>query len=355
MNGNRADDKSATTEELVRLSFFIEISKAIASCSTLDEILHEVMHQIGSIFAPLNWSLFLVDKKSGDLTFTVVEGKAASKLLGKTIKKGRGIAGWIAENKVPLLVQDASRDYRFDNSFDQVTDFETKSIIGVPLVSRGEAFGVIELINKLEDTMFTPVDLKLLSTIADFTAIAIEKVYYYESIKKLLNLDHLTGVYNRRYLQFYLTKEIERLKRDGETLSLLFIDIDDFKGINDTYGHLKGDEVLKFVADTLVKASRKSDLVFRYGGDEFIVLLPRTSADKAEKLKKRIEDLLDKGNSIVERPVRLSIGFHEARGEDYRELLNFVDQDMYLQKLFRKEKQAMNLHENIHDSVNGTD
>lgn len=342
-------DSKDNTEELVRLSFFMEISKSIASCRTLDETLHEVMNQIGSIFAPLNWSLLLVDQKTGDLAFTIAEGKAASKLIGKTVRKGQGIAGWIAEKGVPLIVEDTDRDHRFDRSFDEETEFKTKSIIGVPLVSRGKVFGVIELVNKLEGSCFTPMDLKLLATIADFAAIAIEKVYYYESIKELLNLDHLTGVYNRRYLQFYLTKAIERIKRDKSPLSLLFVDIDDFKRINDTYGHVTGDEVLKLVADILLKTARSADLVFRFGGDEFIVLLPGTSSSKAEKLKDRITEILDRENTITDNPITLSIGFYEAKGEDYNELLNFVDQEMYLQKLFRKEKESMEVAENIKD------
>ncbi len=343
--------KDGTAEELVRLSFFVEISKSIASCTTLDETLHEVMNQIGSIFAPLNWSLFLVDQKTGDLVFTVVEGKAASKLRGKTVKKGQGIAGWIAEQGLPLIVEDTDRDHRFDRSFDEETAFKTKSIIGVPLVSRGKVFGVIELINKLEGTCFTPMELKLLATIADFAAIAIEKVYYYESIKELLNLDHLTGVYNRRYLQFYLTKEIERIKRDSSSLSLLFIDIDDFKHINDTYGHVTGDAVLKLVADVLVKTARSADLVFRYGGDEFIVLLPKTTAAQAEKLKIRITAILNRNSSVITEPIRLSIGFYEAKGESYTNLLHFVDQEMYLQKLFKKEKRSMDMVNNIRNHI----
>ena len=342
---------SEDTEELVRLSFFVEISKSIASCTTLDETLHEVMNRIGSIFAPLNWSLFLVDQENGDLVFTIVEGKAALKLRGKTVRKGKGIAGWIAENGLPLIVEDTSVDHRFDHSFDKETEFKTKSIIGVPLMSRGKVFGVIELINKLEGSCFSPLDLKLLATIADFAAIAIEKVYYYEHIKKLLNLDHLTGVYNRRYLQFYLTKEVERLKRDGSALSLLFIDIDDFKKINDTYGHVAGDEVLKLVASTLVKTARSADLVFRFGGDEFIILLPGTSSLQAEKLKKRITGILEKNTAITGTPVHLSIGFYEAKGENYSDLLHFVDQEMYLQKLYKKETQSMDMADNIKNQV----
>ncbi len=343
--------ENSLSEEFVRLSFFMDISKSIASCTTVEETLHEVMNQIGSIFTPLNWTLFLVDQDTGDLTFTIVEGKASLKLRGDKIKKGKGIAGWIGEKGVPLIVEDTAGDHRFDDSFDQKAQFETKSIIGVPLISRGKVFGVIELINKLEGSLFTPLDLKLLTTIADFAAIAIEKAYYYEGIQKLVNLDHLTGVYNRRYLQFYLTKEIERVKRNGTALSLLFIDIDEFKNINDTLGHITGDNILKLVASVLLKTVRGSDLVFRFGGDEFIILLPKTTSQQAEKLKKRILKILKKENDITRYPLDLSIGLYEASGESYDELLHFVDQEMYMQKLYKKEQKAMNMADSIKDEI----
>ncbi|MBI9105732.1 MAG: sensor domain-containing diguanylate cyclase [Spirochaetales bacterium] len=338
---------SIATEELVRLSFFSEIARSIVSCRTVNDTLSEIMRQIGSIFSPLNWSLMLRDSKTGELKFIIVEGRASSHLKGKTIKKGQGIAGWIAENKMSLIIEDVEKDGRFDSSYDEDSGFKTESIIGVPLISRGKVYGVIELINKLEGTRFTPFDLKLLTTITDFAAIAIEKAYYHAGIKKLVNIDPLTKVYNRRYFQFYLTKEIERTKRSDDTLTLMFIDIDDFKLINDTYGHVAGDKVLMLTAAVLKESIRSSDLVFRYGGDEFILLLPSTGADKAHLLKERIFKKIELSDELQSFRTSLSIGVHEAQGEDYEDLLNFVDQKMYMEKLYNKESSIEDLAENI--------
>ncbi len=171
----------------------------------------------------------------------------------------------------------------------------------------------------------------------------------------MANMDPLTKVYNRRYFQFYLTKEIERNRREGTGLSLLFIDIDDFKKINDEHGHVAGDEVLIMITGIINDSIRSSDLVFRYGGDEFIVLLPRTSIRKADILKERIVNKLAKDQEIDKCHVSVSIGQYEAKGENYEELLHFVDQEMYMQKLYKNERKVMDVAENIQEELSGTD
>jgi diguanylate cyclase (GGDEF)-like protein len=318
------------TEELVQLSFFNNIGKSIASSNNLKETIDQVMEHVGNIFAPYNWSLLLRNHNTGDLKFYSVVGEASESLSGQIVKKGQGIVGWIAENGQPIIIEDVTKDKRFDSSFDSMSGFQTKSIIGVPLKSGGKVFGVIELINKLDGTLFTALDLKLLTTIADFAAIAVEKVYYLSRLKKMINIDPLTGIYNRRFLQFYLQKELQRNKRDNTVLSILFIDIDEFKKINDTHGHLTGDDVLKEVASVVNDSIRSSDLLFRFGGDEFIVLLPKTEISSGEMIKKRIISSMEKKEMKV--PYSVTIGIFEAADEPLQVVLSRVDEDMYLNK-----------------------
>jgi len=317
------DDRSSHLDDYLKLSFFADIGLGIAKAKDLDETLKQVMNKIGDIFVPLNWSLMLKDNQTGELYFKLVTGKSAEKLRGKKLPKGKGLANWILENGQAVIVEDVKKDPRHYDHFDRLTGFETKSIIGVPLKVKDEVIGVIELVNKLEKNAFTPTDLKILQTIADFTAITLEKTYYMKRLENLARIDMLTGVSNRRDFNDNLEKEIERSQRHGSSLALLILDVDDFKKINDTRGHQEGDRVLKAVADVLKKKVRTVDFVSRYGGDEFVVLMPNTDIKGAEIIKKRI---------LSSAPYPVSIGIHAAGPDKLSGLLKKADQDLYEQK-----------------------
>ncbi len=339
------------SEELVKLSFFTNVGKAISTASTLKETLSEVMKQIGEVFAPAYWSLLLRIPSTGELRFAIVIGSGVEELEGRILPKGHGVAGWIAENGEALIIEDVSKDKRFDSSMDELTQFETKSIIGVPLKSGSKVFGVIELINKLDGMPFDMFELSILRTIADFAAIAIEKAYYVRALKRIASIDALTGLYNRRAFQQFLDREIERSKRSGENLAIMMIDVDGFKGINDTYGHVAGDEVLKDVGSILQQGLRKTDVVCRYGGDEFIVIMPGISEEGAQHAKGRIRRRLDKHNEKSAISIGLSIGIHVGSGTDSDTILKFVDKDLYGDKALSVERNIDNLGENLTDML----
>lgn len=330
-------------DELVKLSFFVDIGRSIAQAKTIEDTLAEVMRHVGDIFTPLDWSLLLKDPQTGDLTFTVVIGKNASKLQGKRLPQGEGIAGWICENAQPVIAEDVASDERFSCRIDQYTQFETKSIIGVPLKVDDRVIGVIELINKINGQAFTPFELKILTTIADFAAIAIERAYFSRALKKMATEDALTGVKNRRTMEQVLAQELSKAKRYGTSLSLLMVDVDAFKTINDTYGHLAGDQVLKKLAQIIVDTVREVDTVCRFGGDEFVVIMPNTSASRAETVRTRIQEAIDYHNSLGgEIQFRCSIGLHSVDSGAQNGLLAMLDSDLYRQKrLIRKQ----NLHD----------
>ena len=197
-------------------------------------------------------------------------------------------------------------------------------------------------------THFTPFELKILSTIADFTAIAIEKAYYFITLKKLATVDNLTGALNRRSLERTLSREIDRCKRYGDPLSLLWIDIDKFKEINDKYGHLAGDQVLKLTAEMLEKNVRSSDSVYRYGGDEFIVVLPNTNKIDAEYSRKRILNELHQYNEGKNKiPFSFSIGLHSADPDHASEILSNTDIELYKEKAQKEEIGLENLEDHL--------
>ena len=338
-------DNNGNINDLVKLSFFTDLGVAITSARTMRGMLDRVMERIGAIFVPLNWSLLLRNSKTGELTFKIAVGESADKLPGVVIPKGIGIVGWIAETGKSLIIEDVAKDERFIGNVDKITGFNTKSIIGVPLKVNGKVFGVIELINKLNGESFSAYELKLLQGIADFTAVALEKFYYIKAMKKIASMDSLTELLNRRSFDRVLVKEIERCKRYNHPLSVLMIDIDYFKQINDKYGHPAGDNVLKRTADILSSNIRLPDSVYRYGGDEFVILMPDTSIEEAEIVRNRIikdREILNEQEDII--PVSYSIGMHSAGPDGVDDILSNSDIDLYRQKDVRKDGNFENMN-----------
>ncbi|MFQ5442076.1 MAG: diguanylate cyclase [Thermodesulfobacteriota bacterium] len=324
-----------TRLRISQLATFNEVGKALTSSLDLKEILQIVMEKIRVLLHPGNWSLLLMDEGTGELKFEIAVGAGSEKIKGMRLKPGRGIAGWVAREKKPLLVPDVKKDTRYSAEVDSITNFKTRSIICVPLVARGRCLGVIELLNRPSKDSFTEEDLTLLTTLADYTAIAIENAIYFKRIHELTITDDLTHLFNARYLHMRLEDEVERARRFHYDLSMLFIDLDYFKKVNDSYGHLSGSKLLTEVAHLLKGEIRSVDMAFRYGGDEFIILMPETSkrnarivANKLRKSVKKTVFLKDEGINC-----RLTASFGVASfpkdAENKTDLIHMADNAMY--------------------------
>ncbi|CAG1065857.1 Response regulator PleD [uncultured bacterium] len=324
--------------ELKKLQFatFTEIGKAITSTLDHKEILNMVMEKISDLLQPRNWSLLLLDEETSELRFEIVVGAGSDKLKDMRLKVGEGVAGWVAREMKPLLVPDVNKDPRFSRKADEVSHFTTQSIVCVPLTTRGKCLGVIELINKVEeDKGFSEEDLLVLTTLADFTAIAIENAIFLKRVQELTITDDLTKLYNSRFLHSRLDYEVERARRFGYELSMIFLDLDYFKEVNDVHGHLAGSKLLKEAARLLASMLRTVDMACRYGGDEFVILMPGTSKKNAalvaEKLRQSVKEtsfLADEGINI-----RLTASFGVASlpedAETKEELIQKADHAMY--------------------------
>jgi diguanylate cyclase (GGDEF)-like protein len=289
-----SEDVGAALETTAkRLAILTDVVKTANSILEPRKVIELVMEKIQQLIPSEAWSLLMVDEEKQELVFEVALGPKGRDVSSLRLKMGEGVAGWVAQTGKPAIVNDTARDPRFTRRIDTRTQFETRSILCAPLVSRGRTIGVLEIINKLGGR-FTRHDLELLLTLVEPCAIAIENAILFQRTEQLTITDDLTRLFNSRYLNLYLGREIKRCKRHGIPLSVIFLDLDGFKGINDQFGHLAGSGTLTEVGSILAEGVRESDILARYGGDEFVVVLPETPASGAlviaERLRRSIEE-----------------------------------------------------------------
>jgi diguanylate cyclase (GGDEF)-like protein len=273
------------------LEVLIEIGKALTSTIDHEDVLDLIMGQINRLLKSQAWSLLLLNEQTGGLTFEIAISPATEKLKGLRLAPGQGIAGWVAEHGLPLLIADVCEDTRFSNMVDKTSPFVPRSVLCVPVRSKDHVLGVIELSNGSDEDSFTQADLQILSTISDYAAIAIENARNFRRISELVITDDLTGLYNGRHFHALLGEEIERVRRFGGKLSLIFIDLDYFKKVNDTHGHLVGSRTLTEIGQLIRKHLRKVCKPARYGGDEFVIILPNTNKSGAMTLANRLLEI----------------------------------------------------------------
>ena len=317
------------------LEVLIEIGKALTSTLDLEDVLNLIMEQLNRLLKAQAWSLLLRDAESGELTFEVAVSPVAERLKGLRLSRGQGVAGWVAENARPVLIPDVRQDPRFSDKIDRASAFVTRSVACVPIRSRDCVLGVIELINGPLERSFTDADMQILSTIGDYAAIAIENARNFRRISELVITDDLTGLYNGRHLHTLIDEEIERVRRFGGKLSLIFIDLDFFKQINDTRGHLVGSRTLAEIGQLIQANIRKICKAARYGGDEFVIVLPNTGKSGAMTLATRLLETFREHELRDEdgRPFNLTASFglatypDDARSKD--DLIRLADQAMY--------------------------
>jgi diguanylate cyclase (GGDEF)-like protein len=269
--------------------------------------------------------------KEGRLYFLACFGEGSEALSGTSIPDVSGIAGETYHSGRPYLSEDVAKDKKFNFLIDERTHFETRSIICAPIDIEGSIIGVIELINRKSRINYGQKDLALLEIFARYTATFVQNAIDAKKFEELSKRDYLTGLFNARYFFQCVIRDVERMTQNGEALSLILFDLDHFKEVNDTCGHLAGSRVLKEVSQILEEIFLGSNAVMsRYGGDEFVVLLPETDTRKAGELAELIRHriahntFLTERSGIGESPLNLrdvitcSIGVATVRGKHER-------------------------------------
>jgi len=317
-----------------RLAILTDVVKTANSILEPRKVIELVVEKIRELIPSEAWSLMMVDEEKQELVFEAAVGAKARDVSAVRLKIGEGVAGWVAQCGKPAIVNDAPRDPRFSPRVDTRTQFETRSILCAPLVSRGRTIGVLEIINK-QGGPFTRADLQLVLTLVEPCAIAIENAILFQRTEQLTITDDLTRLFNSRYLNLYLGREIKRCKRHGIPLSVIFLDLDGFKGINDQYGHLAGSGTLTEVGGILAEGVRESDILARYGGDEFVVVLPETPASGALVIAERLRRAIEEHRFLEPQGIaaRISASFGISTYPDHalspEGLIQKADQAMY--------------------------
>ncbi len=317
---------------------FLRVANVLNSSLEVDAVLRELLSGLEQLLRPTHWSLLLTDEATSELVFTLARGDVGSSLHGRRLASGEGIAGWVATNNRPLLLPDVTRDRRFSVRMDELSGFETRSIVAVPLRADGRCIGVLEIINATDDRPFTEADAQILGAYADFAALAIRNARTHAAVVELTRTDHLTGLRNSQYFLHCVGDAIVR----ATPFALVFFDMDRFKTLVDTHGHVCGSAALAEVGTVLQRVLERDEVACRFGGDEFALMLPdhdvATGSARCAMLAEAIEahTFLRKEDLAL----RLSASFGAAAfpqdGATATTLLHQADARMYEAKRARK-------------------
>jgi diguanylate cyclase (GGDEF)-like protein len=326
------------TFTLVReLRLLTETTRALVSSREPKSVLRVIFDKAKAFVRCEAWSLFLIDPSTHDLVFDMVGGPKARRLKGLRIKSGQGIVGWVAQYGKSAVVNEAHKDRRFLPAIDQTTRFVTRSVLCVPIFSRKRPAAVLELVNKVGKP-FDRHDLHLLTHLAEQASIALERATLQEQAVSLGVTDELTKLYNTRYLDQALDREARRCRRYGSIMALIFLDLDEFKRINDQHGHLMGSQCLTELAQIMMKSVRDVDILARYGGDEFVVILPETTVSTARAVAERLHEAITSHIFLSEQGIKarltasLGIAGFPDHAQSKEELLRKADEAMYRAK-----------------------
>ncbi|MFH1263403.1 MAG: sensor domain-containing diguanylate cyclase [Pseudomonadota bacterium] len=333
MEGHKLLEELKRTVDALRI--LSEIGKTLTSTLDIKEVLRVILQKISELLSPTSWSLLMLDEREMTLKYEILINDPAVDR-SKVVQLGQGIPGWAAQAAKPVLLPDLSKEKKNTPPQDILPTDPELSLICVPIRSKGKTLGVIEIRRKGNGTVpFGEEDLTTLAVIADYSAIAIENVRNFQRVQELTITDDLTSLFNVRHLHTLLETEVARAARYKKHFSMIFLDLDHFKEMNNTWGHIHGSQLLRETAQVLKKHIRSVDYGARYGGDEFVILLPETEKPAAimvaERLRKAVEGnmfLTDKGLN-VHFTASFGVATFPEDAQTKDELIRLADEAMY--------------------------
>ncbi len=309
-----------------QFAFLNAISKTAISSEDAEQMLAEIVGHIQSNFNFDHIGIGILDYATKDIEIKAEAGTTA-KALGERIPLGTGILGRVARTGETALVQ-ATGDTQLQGILP-----DSRTVLCMPITYGDSLLGVLNVESLLEDA-FTPQDVLVMNTLADLLATALHNSFVFQKLQQQSITDGLTGIKTRRFFWEALSSEWKRASRSGRPFSVVLIDLDKFKGVNDTLGHLEGDLVLARVGRLLEQKCRQSNVVARYGGDEFIILMPETGVDQAQILAERLRLWLATDAMLGEHHITGSFGVASfpIHGFSAEDIIRVADAGMYVSK-----------------------
>jgi diguanylate cyclase (GGDEF)-like protein len=329
------------SRQMDHLRVFHEVARALTVTLELEDILTTIMDKMAQFFGPERWSMMLADESTQELYYAIAVGEDSESLKGLRVPMGEGVAGWVASTGNPLVVPDVALDPHWSAFSRAHPELKIQSIACVPVRSGDKTLGVIQLLNSKLD-LLSEYSISFLRILCDYAAIAIQNARSMKLIQELTITDDCTGLFNSRHLYTMLDELIAQARgKRGLEFSLVFIDLDRFKQVNDTHGHLIGSRLLAEVGNLMKRCLGPDNACFRYGGDEFVALLPSMGKQAAIEATTRLWEQLRENPFLTAQGMSLSLAgsfglatFPED-GDTVQSVIRSADTMMYNAKTTR--------------------
>jgi diguanylate cyclase (GGDEF)-like protein len=283
----------------------------ILSEHSLDNLLERIADTLAELVPHDTLSIYQADEAQTQLIPVLARDKWAEKIMDSRSDFGEGITGWAALHREPVRTNQAHLDPRTKTVPGTPPD-EAEALITVPLIARDLVKGVLNIYRLGEHASFSDEEFELTTRFADAAALALDNAQIRARLEYQAQTDSLTGLYNHRYFHERLRAELTRANRSRDSVAVLMLDIDDFKRVNDVYGHGSGDQVLTDLAELLRGVLRGSDVVCRLGGEEFGMIMPGGGATEARALARRLRDSLAEVEFGPAGKITISVGVSEG-------------------------------------------
>ncbi|MEI7998077.1 MAG: diguanylate cyclase [Candidatus Omnitrophota bacterium] len=310
-----------------------KLEQILSFCNTLgdifqlEELTKYIVSETAEILDVKRCSIMFADDSSNELYVHASCGLSEEMIEKTKVRIGEPVAGIVALQSKAVLVEDIEEGDIFKQQNKQA--YTQRSFMSAPLFYNQKLLGILNVSEK--QGQFTKMDLKVLETIAQQAAVSINKTQTLSALHQLSHTDPMTGLLNYRSFIQKIDEEVQRVKRYGTTLSLMMVDIDNFKTYNDTFGHPEGDKLLRRIGEIFKVNLRTTEFICRYAGDEFCIIFPQTDGMRASVAAEKIRQLVAK--EFSKEKISISIGIAQFQADSNKEtLIKQADESLYHSK-----------------------